>query len=178
MKIVTTLLLGTLVALASAAAMAADAPGAACALLTPADLDAVTGAKSGAAVPMDKDLPMGEGKQVTMHACLWPVSSVQGQVALSMALVPPGQNAQSLAKNNAGMDALRAKHYTEETKDFGNTTCSGMTPPASVKDGLGMFACTAVAHGKIVSVTFISPTKKLSLDQMKALLDKAVARVH
>ena len=121
---------------------------------------------------------MGAGKHVTMYACLWPVRSVQGQVALSMALMPPGQDARSLAKNNAGMDALRAQHYTEEAKDFGNTTCSGMTPPASVKDGVGMFACSAVAHGKIVSVTFISPSKKLSLDQMRVLLDKAVARLH
>ena len=158
--------------------MAADTPGAACALLTPADIEAVAGSKSGAGNAMDQDVPMGAGKHVTMHACLWPLSSVRGQVAASVAPSPPGQSAQSLAKNNVGMNALRAQHYTEEAKDFGNATCTGMTPPASVKNGIGIFTCTAVVQGKVVSVTFTSPTKKLSVDQTKALLDKALARLH
>jgi hypothetical protein len=178
MKIGTPVLLGTLAALAAAAAIAADTPGAACALLTQGDLDAATGSKSGAPNPMDQDVPTAPGQHVTMYACLWPVSGVQGQFAVSMGPVPPGQSAQSLGKNNVGMDALRAQHYTEETKDFGNSTCSTMTPPASVKGGVGMAACTAVAQGKIVSVTFMSPTKKLSIEQTKVLLDKAIARLH
>jgi hypothetical protein len=178
MKIITTFLLATVAALAAASVRAVDAPGAACALLTQGELDAVTGAKSGSANPMDQDVAAAQGQHVMMHACLWPVSSVHGQVAVSLAPLPPGQSAQSLAKNNVGMDALRAKHYTEEVKDFGNATCSTMTPPASDKDALAMSACTAVARGKIVSVTYMSPGKTLSIEQTKALLDKAVARVH
>jgi hypothetical protein len=178
MKIGTTLLLGTLAALGSATAMAVDAPGAACTLLTQADLDAATGSKSGAANPMDQDLPTGSGKQVTMYSCLWPVSGVQGQVLVGIGPAPPGQSAKSLSLNNAGMDAMRAQHYTQDTKDFGNTTCFTMTPAASVKEGMHMSACGTIAHSKFVSVTFMSPTKKLPIEQTRVLLDKAVARLH
>lgn len=178
MKIVTTVLLGTLAALGSAAAMAVDKPGAACSLLTQGDVDTATGSTSGAANPMDQDLPTASGQHVTMYACLWPVSSVQGQVLASIGPVPPGQSAKSLLLNNVGMDALRGQHYTQDTKDFGTTTCFVMTPPASVKDGVNMSACGSLAQGKIVSITFMSPTKKLSLEQTKLLMDKALARLH
>ena len=61
MKIRTTVLLGILAALAAAAAMAVDTPGAACSLLTQADLDAAIGSKSGAGNPMDHGRPHGCG---------------------------------------------------------------------------------------------------------------------
>jgi hypothetical protein len=178
MKIVTVCLFGSMAVLAAALAWAADAPGAACALLTRGELDAATGAKSGAATPMDQEVPSGQDQHVTMHACVWPVSSVQGQFAVSFGPVPPGQDAQSLGKNNVGMQALRAQNYAEESKDFGSTSCSTMTSPASVKEGVGLSVCTAVINGQVVSVTYMSPGKTLSIEQTKALLDKAVARVH
>jgi hypothetical protein len=179
MKIVISFLLVTIAALAAASAPAADAPGAACALLTQGELDEATGAKSGSANPTDQEVPAGQGQHLTMHACLWPVSSLQGQFALSVAPMPPGQSVQSIAKDNVGMNALRAQHYAEEAKDFdGNTTCSTMSPPASAKGGISISACTSAVRGKIVSVTYMSPGKKLSIEQTKALLDKAVARVH
>ena len=76
------------------------------------------------------------------------------------------------------MDALRANHYSEESRDFGGSTCSAMTPPASAKGGINMITCTAAAKGMLVSVVFTSPTKKLSIDQTKTLLDAAVGRIR
>jgi hypothetical protein len=75
------------------------------------------------------------------------------------------------------MDALRAQKWTEESKDFGNAWCAVMSPPASAKPPMYMSACAAAPKGLVLSVTYISPTKKLSIDQTKALTDKAAARV-
>jgi hypothetical protein len=52
-----------------------------------------------------------------------------------------------------------------------------MAPPASVKDGLAISSCTAGPKGTVLSVVFTSPTKKLTIDQTKGLLDKAAARL-
>jgi hypothetical protein len=178
MKIFITAVLGTLAAFVATGAGAAETKGAACSLLSTSDIEAVTGEKAGAPNPMDMDVPSGQTTHETMYACLWPVAATMGQVAVSMGRLPPGQSAQSLANHNAGMDALRAKHYKEEAKDFGNATCSVMTPPVSEKDGMNMSACSAGANGKIVSVTFMSPKTRLSIDKTKALLDRAIGRLR
>jgi len=171
-------ILGTLAAFASGGVLAVDTPSVACSLLISSEIEAVTGTKSGAGTPMDMNVPSAQGKQETVYVCLWPIAAQKAQVVVSMGRLPPGQNTQAIAKKNAGMDALRAKHYSEESRDFGSTTCSAMTPPASEKGGMNMTACTAGAKGRLVSVTFMSPTKKLSIDETKSLLDKAVGRIR
>ncbi len=172
------LVLAALSALSSVCVRAADAPGAACALLTQAEIDAATAQKSAAGHAMDQEIPSAAGPHMTMYMCLWALAAVDGQLVASFGPLPPGETAKSLSKNNAGMDALRAQNYTEESKDFGETTCSSVTPPAAVKDGAMMSVCTAAIKGKIISVTFMSPTKKISLEQTRELLDKAIARLH
>jgi hypothetical protein len=172
------LILATLASLATAGAHAADAPKGACTLLTQPEIDSITGGKSGAGSAMDQEVPAKSGQPVTVYICMWPVPGIGGQVVISMAPMPPGQTAKSLSQDNAGMKALRDQHYTEEAKDFGQSSCSGMAPPASAKDGLSMTACTAAPNGKLISVTFMSPTKKLSLEQTNDLLNKAIARMH
>jgi hypothetical protein len=172
------LLISTLVA-----ALASPAPSSTqsaqsmvCSLLTAADVEAATGAKPDAqAHPAQLAAP---GATEPMQMCTWVVRPLKGQVVLSAAHLPPGTDVAALAKNNAGMDALRAANWKEESKDFGGARCAIMTPPASVKEPLLMSSCAAGAKGWVLSVVFTSPSKKLTIDQTKALLDKAAARLH
>jgi hypothetical protein len=53
-----------------------------------------------------------------------------------------------------------------------------MTPPDSAKEPLTMSSCTAGTKGWLLSVVFTSPTRKLTINQTKALLDKAAARLR
>ena len=161
---------GLIVALASPG----SPPSKTCSLLTPAEIEAATGAKAEAGQPGEMNLPNSDE---TMQLCTWVVRGQQAQIMISTARLPPGADARALAKNNAGMDALRAQKWTEESKDFGSAWCTVMSPPAGIKEPMYMSACAAGPKGTLLSVTHISPTKKLPLDQIKALLDKATARL-
>jgi len=146
-----------------------------CTLLTSADIEAATGAKpDGEGHPSEMQPP---GSKDTMQMCAWVVRSQQGQVMISTARMPAGADVKALVKDNAGMDALRTQKWTEESKDFGNAWCTVMSPPSTVKEPMYMSACAAAPKGTVLSVTYISPTKKLSIDQTKALTDKAAARM-
>ena len=147
--------------------------GGGCALMTSSEIEAATGAKPGAGNEMN--MPMGNGQ--TMTGCMWSVASIEGQIAVSTGAAPAGVKLESLT-DNAGFAALAKQHYTEQTKDYGGTArCTILTPPASLKDGLNVTAFSALAKGKALSVTFMSPKKTLGIDQMKSLLDKAVSRL-
>jgi hypothetical protein len=146
----------------------------ACSLLTAADIQAATGTKPSAPHPMDMDVPGHKGDKVL--ACLWSVPADQGQVAVSLGHLPPNMSAETAARQNPGIDALRAAHYKEESKAFGDAWCSILTPPATQKQGLIMSSCGGGMKGKILSIAFTSPTKALTIAQSKSLLDKAVAR--
>ncbi len=82
----------TLAALAAASVPAADAPGAACALLTQAELDEATGSPSGQLpTPWTRTDAAAQGQHVTMH-CL-PLAGqrpCRASSALSMAPCPAG----------------------------------------------------------------------------------------
>ena len=143
-----------------------------CSLLTATDIEAATGIKPGNGVP--GGYSAGAGQAVRM--CSWPIPAQRGQLSLSAAPLPPGMSAATMGKQNAGMDALRKAKYTEESRQVGDMYCSVMTPPASKKDGVIMSACTAGVKGTVLSFAYISPTKKIALDQAKALMDKAVSR--
>jgi hypothetical protein len=147
-----------------------------CSLLTAADIEAATGAKPDAqAHPAQLAAP---GASEPTQMCTWVVRPLKGQVVVSAAHVPPGTDVSALAKNNAGMDALRAANWKEESKDFAGARCTVMTPPASVKDPLLFSSCTSASKGWALSVVFTSPSKRLSIEQTKGLLDKAAARLR
>jgi hypothetical protein len=147
----------------------------ACSLLTSKDIETATGIKPEADThPNQMSMP---GTQETMQMCTWVVRPRQGQVVISTARLPPGATAKDYSKNNAGLDALRAQHWTEESKDFGSAWCSIMSPPAGTKDGVMLSSCVGGAKGTLLSVVFMSPNQKLTIDQTKSLLDKAAARL-
>ncbi len=152
-------------------ASAADAQPPACSLLTPSDIEVATGVKPGASHQSESTTP----ESMTMHICRW-----QSGLTLSITRFPAGsaEAAMKLIKHNPGVDALRAAHWTEEEKDFGNAYCVIMTPPASQTNQVMMSSCSTWVKGMILSVVFLSPTKKLSIGQTKALLDKAIGRLR
>ena len=168
---ISAILVVSLLALTSVAAAQQSST---CALLTPADIEAATGTKPGPSQPGQMDA--GAGKGGTVYTCIWPAGQT-AQLMASMARIPPGMDVKAVAKNNVGMDALRAQHYTAEEKDFGNAFCSVMTPPAGKKDGMMLSSCASGAKGTLLSLSYMSQIKKLTLEQTKALLDKAVARL-
>ena len=169
-------------------ASAADAQQSACSLLTPSDIEVATGAKAGAGDPSDYSIPVSPTKSEPVRACSWDVGTRQSHLVISIigrlsadvsAVAAAEAAAKNMAKQSVGkdMDTLRAKHWTVEEKDFGNGWCLTLTPPASEK-GLMLSSCTAGVKGMILTFTFTSPTKKLSIAQTKALLDQAIGRLR
>lgn len=147
----------------------------ACSLLTATEVEAATGAKMGDPHPADLS---AQGAPPHSQACSWYATAQNAQIDLTIAPPPPGVSAESAVKYKPEMDALRTAHWTEEEKSFGKTWCFMMTPPASQKDGVMMCNCSGEVKGLILSVTIMSPAKKLSIEETKMLLDKAIARFH
>lgn len=147
---------------------------ASCSALTASEIEAAIGSKPAHSQPTDMDV--GKGQRVL--GCTWVIQSPMVQVMLSTGRAPAGATIQQLMAANAGMDALRAQQYTEEKKEFPNMICYSVAPPSTLKDGMYMSSCGTIVKGTVVSIVLMSPSKKLSMDQTKTLLDKAVARQH
>jgi hypothetical protein len=174
------LILALILAAAITSTASAD-PSSACSLLTPGDIEAVTGGKVSATQPLQfDDIPAGPNKSVKVLGCMWGVSTM-GQITVSWFHGPlTGEEIAQLikmTKSNPGVDDLKKANYKEVSKDFPQAWCSIMTPPASAKDGLPLSACTGGVKGQGLSITFMSQTKALTIDQAKALLDKAAAHL-
>lgn len=153
----------------------------ACSLLTSTDIETVSGGKVSAAQPIHfDDIPTGQ-KVVKVLGCMWGLSTV-GQISMSW-LVGPLTDAETaqlinMTKDNPGTNHLKKANYKETAKDFPQAWCSTYTPPAGAKDGMPMSTCVGGAKGHGLSLTFMSPSKTLTIDQTKALLDKATSHVH
>ena len=145
--------------------------GSACSLLTVAEIGSIVGAKAGEPQANDAVTP-ANGQ---LRSCMWPVQSDKGGLTVGIGLLPPGTTGAAITKKNAGMDALRKAKYTFVEKDYANAYCSIASPPASVKDGVFLSSCGG-GTGTIVSVAYMSGTRKLTLEQVKALFDKASSR--
>lgn len=150
-----------------------------CSLLSAADIRAVTGSAAGDSRAQETPIETGPAKGQTMSICHWTVAADQGTVNVNVlpALTGPNREA-GLASLRAANDRLRAMHWTEEKKDFGGVRCSIMTPPQGEQKMPISAACMGEAKGKAIGVGFMSPTRKLTLAQIKALYDQAVARLE
>ena len=153
----------------------------ACSLLTSSDIEAVVGGKPSASQPIHfDDLPSGK-KTVKAYGCLWGISTM-GQVSVSWFEGPltDAEIAQliKMTKDNPGTNDLKKANYKETAKDFPQASCSTYTPPAGAKDGMPMSVCAGGAKGQGLTLTFMSPSKTLTIDQTKALLDKAASHLH
>ena len=153
----------------------------ACSLLSSSDIEAVVGGKPSASQPIHfDDIPSGQ-KTVKVLGCMWGVSTM-GQIAMSWFVGPltDAEIAQliKMTKDNPGTNDLKKANYKETSKDFPQASCSTYTPPAGAKDGMPMSTCAGGAKGQGLTLTFMSPSKTLTIDQTKALLDKAASHVH
>ena len=154
----------------------------ACSLLTSSDVESVTGAKLGPTQPIHfDDIPAGQSRNIKVLGCLLSVPP-QGQISVAWYLGPitDEEIAQliKMSKDNVGTNDLKKANYKEVSKDFPHAGCATMTPPASAKDGMELSYCAGGVKGHGLSITFMSPTKALSIDQTKALLDKAGSHVR
>jgi hypothetical protein len=170
-----------LIALFTSPAAAEDKS--ACSLLTSGDIETVTGGKMGVTQPLHfDDVPAGPNRSMKVLGCLYAVPSQQGQVAISWFLGPVTDDdiakLITMSKDNVGTNAIRKAGYKEVSKDYPLAWCSTFTPSASAKDGMPMSTCAGGVKGQALSITFMSPTKSLTIDQAKALLDKAAAHVR
>ena len=154
----------------------------ACSLLTSNDIEAVSGGKVSASQPIHfDDIPSGQ-KVVKVLGCMWGVSTM-GQISISWFVGPltDDEIAQliKMTKDDPGTNDLKKANYKETAKDFPHAWCSTYTPPATaLKGGMPMSTCVGGAKGHGLSLAFMSPSKPLTIDQTKALLDKAASRVH
>jgi hypothetical protein len=155
----------------------------ACSLLTSSDIEVVTGGKMGVTQPIHfDDVPAGPNRSMKVLGCMYAVTTHLGQITISWFTGPVADEdiakLIAMSKNNVGTDALRKANYKEVAKDFPHAWCSIMTPPPSTKDGLMLSTCAGGVKGQALSLTFTSPSKALTIDQAKALWDKAVGHLH
>ena len=171
-----------LILVAVFASPAAAESASACSLLTSSDIESVIGAKMGLTQPIHfDDIPAGQNRSIKVLGCLLSVPP-HGQISVAWYLGPitDEEIAQliKMSKDNVGTNDLKKANYKEASKDFPHAGCSAMTPPASAKDGMQLSYCAGGVKGHGLSVTFMSPTKALTIDQTKALFDKAGAHVR
>ena len=165
-----------IIAVTASAASGADKPPSACPLLTAAEIGAATGETAGQ--PHESSMVISEGpaKGQTMGMCDWRTGSQSGvSVAVTRAL-PGAQREAGLAQFDKAFQTLKSQGWSEERKDFSNGVCVIMTPPASAKGMPITSGCFAEAKGMAISVGH-NGGAKVSMDKMKALLDKAARRL-
>jgi len=148
----------------------------ACSLLTAAELKAVARLK--VAAPEDVDVPITEGpfKGETMSICSWGMGS--GYVNLTVMRGP--KNAQERAAGMAILrdadEQLKKQGWTIKNVTIGRVECATYQPPAgaNLPGGAG---CAVEAKGLAFSLSILGPTVAVTPQQVKALTDKAVARL-
>jgi len=156
---------------------AAEKPMSACSLLTAADISNAVGTPAGSSQENDIVIPEGPSKGETMRMCQWRIGE-QEIISISVIRAPQGaQHEAGLAQLNKIFDMLKAQGWTEERKDFSNTRCSIMTPPPSVQDVPLSTGCLAEAKGMGIGVGWMGEKKKVAIEKVKALLDKAIGRL-
>jgi hypothetical protein len=156
--------------------LAAEQPMHACVLLTAAEIGNAMGTPAGPSQENDMVIPEGPAKGETMRMCRWSIGD-QGMVSISVIRSPQGaQREAGFAQLNRMFDMLKAQGWTEERKDFSNIRCAMMTPPSSAKDVPPSTGCFAEAKGRGLGIGWMG-AKKVAIEKVKALLDKAIGRL-
>ena len=95
--------------------------------------------------------------------------------------LPPEEGAklrqQGVQKMEKMFADFKAKNWAAERKDYGDTRCYSLAPPAGDTSAPKMSGCFAEKKRTVLSVGVMSGTRNPSIDQAKALIDKAVARL-
>ncbi len=164
-----------------ASPLAAEESGA-CSLLTSSDIEAATGGQASGAEPMQlDDIETEPNRVMKVLGCMWGLSNQMGNLTVTWFRGPLTEEeiAQliKVSKNNTDIDNMKKTNHREVSKNFPNAWCSTFTPPASEERGL-LSTCAGAVNRQGLAMTFSSPTTSLTIDQAKALLDKAGERAH
>src|SRR5215472_2555374 len=89
---------------------AADTHASVCSLLTSAEIATATGGAASAPNPNEMEMPVSATKNATVYTCMWAVASQKGGLTLSLGPLPPGMTAETLTRQNAGANDLKAAH--------------------------------------------------------------------
>jgi hypothetical protein len=151
----------------------------ACTLLTPADIEAITGTKEmGEPHPTDMVIPAGPQKGQTMNGCMWGVTG-SGMVSVSLMQLPQGVSREAaMAKLEEVYGQLRAKKWTQEDKNYPDGRCTIFTPPPTEKSAPILSGCIVEKHGMVLSSSLMHPKVKLPMDKARALSDKVASHMH
>ncbi len=150
-----------------------------CSLLTASEIETGVGSTPGAPHPSSHVIDDGPAKGETMDNCTWPAGAPLSMFAINVIPVPAGvSREQGIALIKKSYTDLLGEGWTEEKKDFGDAYCTLVSPPAAqVGHDPIVSACIGESKGLGLSVMYMSPTKKLTLDNVKGLYDHAVGRL-
>ncbi len=165
-------------------AQASPATEKACALLRPAEIEAVLGAKldrplAGMAVPVKKNAAHPPGE--TLWTCQGSAGTRDVTVVFGAEPATPEGQAQLQIRLKAPQERLRRMGYTLKESTLGATMCWTMTPPAAHGDEPVTFGTTCGGiKGRSfysVSVSSTGAGDLLGVEKVKLLADKAAARL-
>ncbi len=157
----------------------------ACALLQPAEIEAVLGAKldrplAGMEVPLKKDAAHLAGE--TLRTCSGLAGTRSVTVFWGTEPATPEGKVQGEARIKAPQERLRAMGYSIKETKLGATTCWTMTPPASHGGEPVAFGttCGGVKGSSFysVSVSSTGAGDLLGVSKVKLLTDEAAARLR
>jgi hypothetical protein len=178
LKRLSVVVLFTTVLLAAALPRPADAASKykPCSLLTTAEVEAVLGAK--VIGTSERDVPITEGpyKGETHSMCTWTTAKGGVMVTVSRGPRTPEERAAATAEVRKMVDDLKQKGWTITQTNIRGTACGRNVPPASGTTATTVASCSVESKGLALSVLVFSPT--VTVQQVKALLDKAVARLR
>jgi len=172
--------------LAASPARGAEKNMKACTYLTSAEVGAVAGTPV-VGQPQESNTVVTEGlsKGQTMGMCVWDTGSKRS-ISIWVSPVPAGASRETLLAEmtkQTWFEPLKAQGWTTQTKNVGDSTCLIITPPPSQKNfpaellqASASTSCHAGSKNLAIGVWF-NGTSTAPLEKVKALLDKAVARL-
>jgi hypothetical protein len=83
---------------------------------------------------------------------------------------------QLLDHMNSMYDMLKGQSWKYEKKDFGNTSCSEVTPPAGAANASPATFCATVVKGMLVMAS-ASSKASIPAEKLKSLAETAAARL-
>ncbi len=171
MKQMCIIVLSTTVLLAPAIPLPADAASKykPCSLLTPAEAGAVLGTKV-----TGTDEGEGVYKGETMSSCKW-ATGAEVSVMLTVTRGSGAPEAAWSAEARKLFDFYKAKGWTIDYANTRGAVCARGVPPTGDTSSPAFSACAAESKGLSLSLNVVSPTA--TAQQVKALFDKAVARL-
>ncbi len=147
-----------------------------CSLLTAAELEAALGAKVGRTDERDIAFAEGPYKGETMSTCTWLVGSTYVTLSVIRQVLTGEQRAAGLAKLQQAVEAAKKKGWTIEPANIAGAACSIARPPASESSAVPLVGCLMESKGFAIS-TYVFGSTRVTPQQVKALADKAAARL-